>query len=303
MAFLEVYRGVIAGLLDALCIGLGFVIYKQASDEIDVVALNYARAGLGMLFFVMCVILMDKIDSLLALTRSIIVFLVLSVIFNVLIADTIYFRAQQLIGVSKAFPIVNIGPLFTLFFAHYLLGEPLTERLFAGVVLVISGVYLAAHQRGTHPQSSDTNETHLLPQLGIGVALAVIATLFWTFGTLCLRVGVKDTDIFVVGAVRYVAVILCMFPIYAITGDTRRIIPKNRRLLHLIAGGAVLNIMLGGIFFFTAVKELGASRSTAIISTSPLFGVGFSAILFKEHVTGKTVLGALMTVLGVWFVV
>lgn len=314
MTLLGGYWGAIAGILGAFCIGLGFTIYKQASDSIDVVGLNYTRAGLGMLFFVLCTILLQKLDSLFALSQRITIFLILSVIFNVLIADTLYFRAQQLIGVSRAFPIVNMNPLFTLFFANFLLGEPLTERLLVGVVLVLSGVYLVARPKESRSQSSDTDNI-LLPQtLWIGLILAFTATLSWTFGTICLRIGVQNTDIFVVGAVRYVAVIICMFPVYAFTqykmGNNFQnysifgiFNTKQRRLLYLIVGGAVLNIMLGGIFFFTSVKELGASRSTAITAISPLFGVGFSALLLGEKVSRITIVGALLTAIGVWLVV
>jgi len=314
LTFLDVYWGAIAGILGAFCIGLGFTIYKQASDSIDVVGLNYTRAGLGMLFFVLCTILLKKLDIMFALSQRITIFLILSVIFNVLIADTLYFRAQQLIGVSKAFPIVNMNPLLTLFFAHFLIGEPLTERLFMGVVLVLSGVYLVARPKESRSQSDDTAPLLLPRTLWLGLILAFTAALSWTFGTICLRVGIQDTDIFVAGAVRYVAVIICMFPVYAITqqklGNTfqnysifRLISPNNRRLLYLIVGGAVLNIMLGGVFFFTSVKELGASRSVAITAISPLFGVGFSALLLGEKVSRITIVGALMTAIGVWLVV
>jgi O-acetylserine/cysteine efflux transporter len=314
LTFLGGYLGAIAGILGAFCIGLGFTIYKQASDSIDVVGLNYTRAGLGMLFFVLCTIFLQKLEILVALSQRIIIFLALSVIFNVLIADTLYFRAQQLIGVSKAFPIVNMNPLFTLFFAHLLLSEPLTEQLFVGVVLVLFGVYLVARPKNS-PSPSDDTDNFLHPRtFWFGLLLAFTATLSWTFGTICLRVGVQDTDIFVAGAVRYVAVILLMYPVYAFTqhklGKTfqnysivQLIRPKQRRLLYLVVGGAVLNIMLGGVFFFTSVKELGASRSTAITSISPLFGVGFSALLLGEKVSRLTIVGALMTAIGVWLVV
>jgi drug/metabolite transporter (DMT)-like permease len=314
LAFLDVYWGAIAGILGAFCIGLGFTIYKQASDSIDVVGLNYIRACLGMLFFVLCMVLLKKLDIMFALSQRITIFLILSVIFNVLIADTLYFRAQQLIGVSKAFPIVNMNPLFTLFFAHLLLGEPLTERLFVGVVLVLSGVYLVARPNESRSQSRETDSLLLPRTLWLGLILAFTATLSWTFGTICLRIGVQDTDIFVVGAVRYVAVIILMFPVYGFTqhklGNNFQnysifhiFSAKKRQLLYLIVGGAVLNIMLGGVFFFTSVKELGASRSVAITSISPLFGVGFSALLLGEKVSRITILGALMTAIGVWLVV
>ncbi len=251
-AFFEIYRGVIAGIIGALCIGLGFVIYKQVSDYMDVVALNYARAGLGMSFFILCVLFLNKFSQILSLTWSIVLYLTLSVVFNVLIADTLFFRAQQLIGVSKAFPIVNMTPIFTLFFAHYLLSEPLTERLFIGVIFVISGVYLAArpHPQVKNPQQSINMISN--PKYKIGVLLAFIATFSWTFGTICLRVGIRDTDIFVAGMVRYIAVVMLMFPVYALTGNKRRIIPRSRKLLYIVIGGAVLNIMVGGVLFFTA---------------------------------------------------
>ena len=132
MAFFELYRGVISGLLGALFFGSGSAVFRLVGEDLDVISMNFLRSILGFLFFVIIALLFGDLATILTLSGYVLLMLVLSVIFNVVIGDTAYFRSQNLIGVSRAFPITNLTPLFTLFFAVIFLQELITSRIAEG---------------------------------------------------------------------------------------------------------------------------------------------------------------------------
>jgi len=298
VSFFELYRGEISGLLGALFFGAGNVVYRQVSEEMDIISMNLLRITLGFLFFVTLTLITQNLATLLALSRYVVLMLALSVFFNVVIGDTAYFKAQHTIGVSRALPIMNLLPLLTLFFAHFLLGEPLTERFFVGVLFVIGGVYFIAQP--------PKNELAADPEMGsrrIGFGLAFLAPLCWTFGTLSLQLGLSEIDAISANTVRYAFAI----PFLGLMGfwndSVRKIRKYHRQTIKVVAIAAIFNVMLGSLLWADSVKFAGASKSATLAATSPLFALPFSIKFLGESVSKKILLGTLMTFYGVWLVI
>ncbi|MFQ6126855.1 MAG: DMT family transporter [Candidatus Heimdallarchaeota archaeon] len=297
MAVFELYRGEISGLLGALFFGTGNVVYRKTSEEMDIIPMNFFRTILGFLFFVTLTVITQNPTELLSLSRYVVLMLALSVFFNVAMGDTAYFKAQHTVGVSRAFPITNLLPLLTLFFAHFLLGEPLTERYFVGVLLVIGGVYFVTQL----PKGKLIGLEMSSRRIGFG--LAFLAALCWTFGTLTLRLSLSEIDAISANSVRYAFAILFLGLMSSRNGSVQKMGKYKRQTLKVVAIATIFNVMLGSLFWADSVKFAGATKSATLTATSPLFALPFSIKFLGESFSWKILLGTIMTICGIWLVI
>jgi len=236
--------------------------------------------------------------TLLSLNRYVVLMLVLSVLLLIAIGDTAYFKAQNYVGVSRAFPITNLTPLLTLFLAHALLGEPLTETILVGVLFIMGGIYFIT-QSPKNELSAHSEDGHR--QVGFGLAL--LAAISWSFGILALKVALGEISSISANSVRYVFAILFLFLMGSWNGSIRKIRTYSRQTIKVVAIATVFNIMLGSLLSVDSIKFAGASKATILFSTSPLFALPIAVIFLGEAVSWKILFGTLMTVIGVWLVI
>lgn len=95
-----------------------------------------------------------------------------------------------------------------------------------------------------------------------------------------------------------------MLQVYAV-----RHLPAVRRVARGQRAFAV-GVLLLGIgtavslsLFLVAVAEAGAARAAALTSAAPLFGVPIAALILREQITAQILLGAGVTLAGVWLIV
>ncbi len=310
MAFFELYRGVVSGLLGALFFGLGSAVFRLVGEELDVISMNFLRSILGFLFFVIIALFIGDLATILTLSGYILLMLALSIIFNVVIGDTSYFRSQNLIGVSRAFPITNLTPLFTLFFAVIFLQELITPRILSGVLLVVGGVYFIAQpreQESIEPTQSSQSTNQNLRMKKIGLGLALLSALCWTGGTLTLRVAMTaDIGVISANSLRFGFAIL-FFGLISSSKKSgaksiRNLRSLSRKTIQIVLIATILNVMLGALFWVDSVKYAGASKSATYIATSPLFALPVAIKYVGETISWKILIGTLMTIIGVYLV-
>jgi drug/metabolite transporter (DMT)-like permease len=57
------------------------------------------------------------------------------------------------------------------------------------------------------------------------------------------------------------------------------------------------------MLFVLAVQRAGAAKTAVLSSTAPLFALPLAALLLGERLTGRVILGTLLSIAGVWLVV
>src|SRR5689334_14735659 len=109
-----------------------------------------------------------------------------SVVFNFAVGNSAYFQALRRLGVARAMPLTLVQPLLAALLAAGLLGERITPGLAVGVILIPAGVYLVAGPSGKAGQREGIDR--------LGLALALIAPLAWSLGSVTLRPALAWLD-------------------------------------------------------------------------------------------------------------
>ncbi|TFG08725.1 DMT family transporter [Candidatus Thorarchaeota archaeon] len=291
----SVVLGALAGLLGSALYAGSVVIYRSQAEEMSALVVSATKMFVALPFMAVLVLLGPG-PTLLTFPVETIIFLALSIILGAVVGDTLYLIAQERIGVSYAFPIAMSFPIITYFLAMLFLGEPFLLSRLAGVVISVAGVVTISRER----QTSQRNQMKEFDALGVGLAL--ITALLYAAGAVILQVGVTDADPISTNFVRVLFGSVAFVPMLGAAFGRGMKRPTGRALKAVVVAG-FFGMAIGSLLYVTSVKLAGATITSVVGSTAPLFAVPISVFHLKEEVTKKTLLGVITTVLGVILVV
>jgi drug/metabolite transporter (DMT)-like permease len=186
--------------------------------------------------------------------------------------------------------IVSANPVFTAMLAALLLGEQLTWRKAAGLLLGIVGVGFIVW----HRMSVGTDSFH-----GILFTLASLASI--VVGTILFKVLAPKGSLWIGNGVQNLAGGLALLPFALIFSNVSEIVP-NAQLLgafaFLVLGGSILAYWI----WFHLLKVCGATAASAYHFLMPPLGMLFAWIVLGEHVELRDLLGIIPVALGVYLV-
>jgi drug/metabolite transporter (DMT)-like permease len=224
--------------------------------------------------------------------------LIFSVIIGLVLGDSLNFRAMLLIGLARSFPISGSFPLFTLALAAVFLDEPVGVKEVLGCLVTLAGVTLVA----LPPTASDHAVVDRRTNL-VGIALALTAAVMWAISSTTVKVGLNDIDVVAANAIR--------LPIAALVllGMARRGAPQPalwrlpRATIVVIVLTGVLGSGLSGFLWMYGVQSIGVARAAVLSATSPIFAAPLSALVLRERLSWRILVGTFLSVVGVMLVV
>jgi drug/metabolite transporter (DMT)-like permease len=186
--------------------------------------------------------------------------------------------------------IVSANPVFTAVLAAAFLGEALTWRKVAGLLLGIIGVGFIVW----HRMSVGTDDWH-----GILFTLASLASI--VAGTILFKVLSPKGSLWVGNGVQNLAAGIVLLPFAFTLADVGDIVPSARLLgafAFLVLGGSILAYLL----WFHLLKVCGATAASAYHFLMPPLGMLFAFLVLGEHVAFRDLLGIIPVALGIYLV-
>jgi drug/metabolite transporter (DMT)-like permease len=291
--------GVGMGLIGAALYGFSNVVYKSQSEGIHPFLINALKMWIALpLMVILVLVMLLFIPWTVPLTA--IPMLALSIIFGAVIGDFIFLTSQVRIGVSRAFPIAMTFPLITYIATVLLFGESLLLTRVLGIILAIIGVILISREQtrtDTTPINSSVRRSNR-----IGILLAILTPFFWTAGALITQIAITNVEPIQGNLFRILTGSLVLIPIILFARTQGVSAPSKRASKYTLIAG-FFGMGIGSIMYVTAVQLAGAAVMSVLASTAPIFALPFAALILKERITLRILIGTALTVCGVWFVV
>src|ERR1700742_1872326 len=186
--------------------------------------------------------------------------------------------------------IVSANPVFTAALAALFLGESLTWRKVAGLLLGIAGVGFIVW----HRMSVGTDSLH-----GILFTLASLASI--VVGTILFKVLAPKGSLWIGNGVQNLAGGLTLPPVALTFSSVSDIVPCAPLLggfAFLVLGGSILAYLL----WFNLLKVCGATAASAYDFLMPPLGMLFAFLVLGEHVEARDLLGIIPVALGIYLV-
>jgi drug/metabolite transporter (DMT)-like permease len=221
--------------------------------------------------------------------RDTLVFALLGVANNALYLGLGY-TGLQTVSAGLGGLIVSANPVFTAMLAALFLGEALTWRKVAGLLLGMSGVGFIVW----HRMSVGTDSWHGILFTFASLASIVAGTILFTWlapkGSLWIGNGVQNLA---------AGIVLLPFALtFSSVGD---IVPSAAlfgAFAYLVLGGSILAYLL----WFHLLKVCGATAASAYHFLMPPLGVTFAWLVLGEQIAVRDLLGIIPVALGIYLV-
>ena len=292
---MDAHLGEIAALLTACFWTITATSFEKAGKLIGSLAVNWIRLFLGMVFLSIFTWITRGQFLPLDANMHAWVWLGVSGLIGFVIGDVLLFQAFVQIGSRISMLIMAMVPPITTLISWLLMGETLTLKDFLGMGLVVGGIALVVLER----PAGEKNFKFSHPISGILFALG--GAVGQAVGLVFSKYGMGDYNAFAATQIRIIAGLVGMsllyFPIKAWGKVALGL--KNRKGLLFTTNGAFWGPFLGVSFSLLAVQHALAGVASTIMSIVPVLIIPPAVIFFKEKVTAKEVMGAVIAVVGV----
>lgn len=195
-------------------------------------------------------------------------------------------------GAGLSSLIVGLQPVLTAVWLSAS-GARVTGRQWLGLTLGFAGLVLVVSRKFVQGSAGDTATL-------FNIALAVMALLAITVGTLYQKRFVQPCDVRSANAVQLAAALAVTLPLAALEAETMR---WNAELAGAMAW-SVLGLTLGGSSLLYLLIQRGAAASvTSLMYLVPPTTALIAWVLFSEPITAVTLVGTALTAFGVSLVV
>ena len=221
--------------------------------------------------------------------RDVLVFAALGVANNALFLGLSYIGLRS-VSAGLAGLIVSANPVFTAVLAALFLGEALTWRKIAGLLLGVSGVSFIVW----HRMSVGTDSWH-----GILLMFASLASI--VAGTLLFKLLAPKGSLWIGNGVQNLTAGIVLLPFAFTLSSVSEILPSARlwgAFAFLVLGGSILAYLL----WFHLLKVCGATAASAYHFLMPPLGMLFAWIVLGEHLEIRDLMGIVPVALGIYLV-
>lgn len=279
--------GFLYALAAAFLFGAGAPLSKIFLQEIDpwiLAGILYLGAGLALLvlFLVRRLCRRPSNDASLFRTKNL-VWLAGSTFFGGIVAPVLLMKGLARMEGTTASLFLNVEMVFTVAIAGLVFKEILGGRFIAGMIAILAGSILL----------SWTGKTGL-PSI-LGPLFVTGACLAWGIDNNFTR-EISDQDPLQIGAIK------CL-----VAGGAN--ITLSLEFHDKLPGVLVCGLAgLVGVFsygislacFILALRQIGASRTSAYFSLAPFFGAGLSVVLLGDPLTTRLLAAGFLMGLGAW---
>jgi drug/metabolite transporter (DMT)-like permease len=221
--------------------------------------------------------------------RDVLVFAVLGLANNALYLGLGY-TGLKTVSAGLGGLIVSANPVFTAVLAALFLGEALTWRKVAGLLLGIAGVgFIVGHR-----MSVGTDSLH-----GVLFTFASLASI--VLGTILFKLLAPRGSLWLGNGVQNLAAGLVLLPFAFSFSSLGDIVPSLRLLAafaFLVLGGSILAYRL----WFHLLRVCGATAASAYHFLMPPLGILFAWMVLGEQVEFRDLLGIVPVALGIYLV-
>jgi len=302
------HAGHFAALLTAMFWTITALSFEAASKRVGSMIVNLLRLIIGFLFLSVFIYIYRGLLLPVDATAREWFYLSLSGLIGFVFGDLCLFQAFVLIGARISMLIMALAPPITALIGWIILGETLTLRSWIGMALTIAGIALVVLKR---PPKNETNGTYRKVKfnypiwgilLALGGALGQGAGLVLSkYGMGGFKPGTSGYDSFAATQIRVIAGIVGFSILFTFLGfwkEAFRALTFRKPMLQL-SMGAFFGPFLGVSFSLIAIRFADTGVAATIMAIVPILIIPPSMILYKEKVTYKELIGAVLAVSGV----
>lgn len=287
--------GQLFALGTACCWTVTVLSFESAGKRVGSLAVNLIRLCIGFLFLGFYSLVTRGMVLPLDASSHAWFWLAVSGLAGFVAGDGFLFQAFVLVGARLSMLVYAAVPAITALLGWIIMGETLSRANLLGMALTMAGIGLVVVERGAKRNGPVTSRPFL------GFLFAFLGAFGQAVGLVLSKYGMGSYDAFAATQIRAIAGILGFSVLFVFLQAWPRVrhALKERQAMQRISLGAFFGPFLGVSFSLIAIQHTATGIAATIMSMVPVLVILPAVILFKERVTAKEVLGAVVAVVGV----
>lgn len=292
---LQSHLGEFAALVTACCWTFGAMSFESACKKAGSLAVNWIRLVLAFVLLSLFSLIARGIPFPLDANPHAWRWLVISGLVGFTLGDLMLFKAFVIIGSRISMLVMALVPPITALIGWFIMGEVLSTRDIVGMILTVSGIALVVLEGKAGQNRIKFSHPFM------GLLLAFGGALGQAVGLVLSKYGMQDYNAFAATQIRVLSGILGFSLLYFPLKIWPRVLAalRNGQAMIPTSMGAFFGPFLGVSFSLLAVQNTKAGVASTIMAIVPVLIIPPAVIFFKEKVTPKEILGAVIAVAGV----
>jgi drug/metabolite transporter (DMT)-like permease len=293
--YISSHLGELAALFTAFCWTVTSMAFESAGKKVGSLSVNLIRLVIAFVFLgTFTWITQGHFFPSGAGTHAWL-WLSLSGLIGFVIGDFLLFQAFVLIGARISMLIMSLSPPMTALFGWLIIGEKMTLPSTIGMAVTIIGIALVVTSR---PVKGQKMKLHY-PLKGLLLALGGAAG--QGLGLVLSKFGMQDLDPFMSTQIRVITGIAGFTLLFGLSRNWSKLwlAVQNKQAMARIGTGAFFGPFLGVSFSLLAIQYTTTGIASTLNSLTPVLIILPAWFIFKEKITTKEVIGAIIAVIGV----
>ena len=286
---LQSYVGEIASLLTAVCWTFSAIYFEKAGRRVGSLSVNIIRIFLGIIFLGLTTTFTRGMFFPMDATPYNWFWLGLSGIVGFFLGDLFLFKSYTIIGSRTSQLVMSLAPMITAVIGWFFLNEILSLKSIIGIVVSVSGIMIAVAGKKLKLN---------VPVKGFLYALG--GALGQAVGLILSKKGMGEYDAVAATQIRAIFGFAAFAILVTFAKRWRRVIltTGDRKSMSIITVGTIFGPFIGVSLSLYAVQHTETGIAAALMALTPIFIIVPTAIMFKEKITARQVIGAVISLVG-----
>lgn len=287
--------GELAALATAVCWCASTLFFSEAGKRMGSLVANLVRLILAVVLLSLAAWLMRGMFLPTDASAHQWLWLVLSGLVGFTLGDMCLFRAFVVLGPRLSTLVMSLVPPLTAVLGWLALGETLSGIEILGIAVTVMGVAMSVTERHASAPGPEPR------QLGRGLLLALGGALGQAGGLVLSKHGMGTYSPLAATQIRAMAGLMGFALVFSVIGWWPRVwaARSSPAGLACAALGAVFGPVVGVSLALYAVQHTATGVASSIMSITPVLILPLVAVVYKEHITVRGMLGASVAIGGV----
>ncbi len=285
--------GELGALGGSCCWATCSTFFTASIRHLGIYTLNFVRLWFAVFFLLAAVWIYTGSPIPFDATSGDWFWLALSAVVGLVIGDLFYFGALKSVGPRITLLLFTLAPPASAVGEWWVFGRGLSWMSLMGMGVAMSGVVLVI----TDPAKKNSKSQFSLSLKGI--CLGAAGAFCQGIGLVLSKMGLDNVDPMSGTFIRMLVAAPCFTIAYIFMGGRIKSIVHERKGVAFALGGAFFGPFLGVTLSLVAAKHTHSGIAMTILSTTPITVLPFAVLVYKERLSVRAVLGAVVAVIGV----
>lgn len=300
---LQSHFGEIIALFTAICWTATGLAFQQATRRAGSLSVNIIRLLIAFVIYMLVSLFLRGGLFPSGASQFNWVWLSISGIVGFVFGDYFLFKSYEYISARISMLVFSLSPPFAAIISWFALGETMSLKAIFAMMITLFGIVLVVTNKKKPDDKKDGKKNNLQFSFPIkGLLFALLGTIGQSTGLVLSKYGMGDYNVFAATQIRIIAGTIGFIILISVIKRWPKVkaAATDGKAMKFIGIGAFFGPFIGVYLSLLAVTYTTIGIASTIMAIIPVLIIPPAIFLYKEKVTLKELIGAFISVGGVF---